>query len=332
MSDLARRGLLRAEYTARINRVQDHIERNLDADLRLADLAAVANFSAYHFHRVFRALVGETVAEFTQRLRLQAAAGMLVKQPGVTVTEVALRCGYASSATFARAFKERFGVSATTWRDRGGAERSKSGKADRKAGRTVSNAGNAAGLRRDYPEGVRKTPDRRSAMAKLDYSVEVRELPELTVAYIRHTGSFGGIGAAFERLMRWAGARGLVRFPETRMLAVYHDDPEVTDPEKLRSSACVSVPAGTPVDGQVGSMTVPGGRFAVAHFEIQPTQFGEAWNALMRDWLPESGYQPDDRMCYELYLNDPSRHPEGKFIAAGLDPMVRGGAVPGEAR
>lgn len=145
-------------------------------------------------------------------------------------------------------------------------------------------------------------------------SVEVKEMPEMHVAYYRHVGSYSGVGEAFAKLMRWAAPRGLIQFPKTQMLGVYHDDPEITDPARLRSSACITVPEGTEVGGEIGTMTVPGGKFAVGSFEIAHEQFAEAWDELMGRWLPESGYQPDDRPCYELYRNDPKTHPEGKFI------------------
>jgi len=158
-------------------------------------------------------------------------------------------------------------------------------------------------------------------MDKSKFKVEVKEAPALTVAYVRHIGPFQGIGQAFEKLMRWAGPRGLLRFPETKVLGVYHDSPEITETDKLRSDAGITVPPQTVVEGEIGKMTVPGGLFAVAYAEVAPHEFGEAWNVLMRDWLPESGYQPDDRMCYELYLNDPQNHPEGKFIIEIHEPI-----------
>ena len=151
--------------------------------------------------------------------------------------------------------------------------------------------------------------------------VDVKEMPEMHVAYIRHIGPYNQIGGAFGKLMQWAGPRGLLRFPETKMLGVYHDDPGITEESKLQSSACITVPEGMPVDGEVGTMRIPGGLFAVGHVEINPDQFGEAWDKLMGEWLPESGYQPDDRPCYELYLNDPKQHPEGKFIVDICEPV-----------
>jgi len=94
----------------------------------------------------------------------------------------------------------------------------------------------------------------------------------------------------------------------------------VTDASKLRSDACLTVPPGTKGDGEIGTMKVPGGLFAVAHVEMDVTQFGEAWDKLM-EWMPTSGYQPDDRMCYEMYLNDPDTHPEKKWIVDICEPI-----------
>ena len=62
-------------------------------------------------------------------------------------------------------------------------------------------------------------------------------------------------------------------------------------------------------------MVIPGGKYAVAHFELSsPEEYQSAWYTLCGGWLPESGYQPDDRPSFEHYLNDPNKHPEGKHI------------------
>ena len=149
-------------------------------------------------------------------------------------------------------------------------------------------------------------------------SVEVREVPEMQVAYIRHIGPYASNEALFQglfgRLMAWAGPRGLIRFPETKMLTIHYDNPNMTDEGKLRVDVCISVPRGTPAEGEIGSMIIPGGKNAVARFEIAPDQYGDAWEAVYGGWMQQSGYQPDDRPCYEVYLNDPKEHPDGKHI------------------
>src|SRR5688500_11577282 len=65
-------------YQMRVNRVIDHIRAHLGDTLTLADLAGVAAFSPFHFHRVFKAATGETLFGFIQRVRLERAAVALL--------------------------------------------------------------------------------------------------------------------------------------------------------------------------------------------------------------------------------------------------------------
>jgi len=125
----------RLEYEKRVNLVIDHVSAHLAEDLSLEGLARVAAFSPFHFHRIFRAISGETVFAFVQRLRLERAANALRYHGDRSILAVALDHGFSSAATFARAFKAHFGMSATDWR-RGGAERwSNRGKANRNQGK-----------------------------------------------------------------------------------------------------------------------------------------------------------------------------------------------------
>jgi AraC family transcriptional regulator len=319
MNPIDRRELLRAEYMSRINRVIDYIERNIGRELRLDELARTANFSPFHFHRVFGALVGEPLYAFILRLRAEKAACALLDKPKASITEIALDFGYSTSAAFARAFRERFGMSASEWRAGGHEAWRKMRQTKSKKEQALGKIWEESGTSSSYTEGDQSP--RRKDMSDVKIDVEVKELPELEVVYVRHIGPYQGIGQAFEKLMKWAGPRGLVRFPATKVLSVYHDNPDITEADKLRSDACITVPPDTKAEGEIGRMTIPGGKFAVAKTEISQDQFADAWNALMRDWLPESGYQPDDRLCYEVCLNDPKSHPEGKFIIEICEPI-----------
>lgn len=310
---------LRQEYVARINRVTNYIRAHLSGDLRLDTLARVANFSPYHFHRIFRGMTGETLNTFIRRIRAETAAMKLINNPKMTITSIAMHCGFSSSAAFAREFKIFFGMSASQFRNGGPQSLRKIREADSKIDQPIRKDGKDTGLTSVYTERVIQTLRRGTSM--IEMNVEVKELPELHVAYIRHIGPYHEIPEAFKKLDRWAGPRGLINFPETKFLGVYHDNPEITEASKLRSSACITVPEDTPVEGEVGKMTIPGGLFAVAHVEINEDQYAEAWDKLMGEWFPESGYQPDDRMCYELYLNDPKQHPEGKHIVDICEPV-----------
>jgi AraC family transcriptional regulator len=309
---------VREEYALRINRVIDYIEANLDQELSLDKLAEVACFSRFHFHRVFGAMVGEKLGQFIQRVRIERAAAKLVQNPRRSVTEIAFEHGFSSSAVFARAFKEAFGMSAGQWRSQG---TSKIGKPKSNERKSISNIGKESVVPSLYIEGDVTTQTWRITMKEkpqFQGEITVKDVPEFQVAYIRHIGPYAGNPALFQglmaRIMAWAGPRGLIRFPETRLLTIYHDDPSITDPNKLHIDVCISVPKGTPTEGEIGTMVIPGGKNAIARFEISSDQFGDAWNAVYGEWMRGSGYEPDDRPCYELSLNDPRQHPEGKHI------------------
>lgn len=310
---------LRQEYTSRINRVIDYLEANIDGDLSLETLSGVANFSKYHFHRIFRAMVGETLNQFIQRIRLEKAATQLKFNPKKSITEIAFDCGFSGSAAFARAFKDAFQMSASEWRSEGQSSESKNRKTKRKNRQTSGKNRKDFDISSYYIDDQTLNLNWRIKMKdKQQIKVEVKEMPEFHVAYVRHIGPYKGDSQLFEglfdKLMRWAGPRGLLRFPDTKVLSVYHDDPKITDEEKLRTSACITIPRDTSVEGEIGKMTISGGAFAVASFEINTDEYEEAWDLLMGGWLPDSGYQPDDRLCYEMMLNNPKEHPEGKHI------------------
>jgi AraC family transcriptional regulator len=281
----------RREYVARLNLVLDHINAHLDSTLSLVELARVARFSPFYFHRLFRFLTGESVHDYVSRLRLERAAQMLKTDTDLTITGIALNCGFSSSSNFARAFRAHFGMSARDFRKKWQVQRKKREEPRR------------------GPRYAQAMKSERSTMKP-----EVRQVPELTVAYVRVLGGYKDslIGPAFGRVMSWAGARSLIRGCP-RVLGVSYDDPSITPADKCRYDACLAVPKGTEPSGDVGIETLPAGRYAVGRYEGSINRIGDAWSELTT-WLPTSGFQPDDRPCYEEYMNDGNADPNRRFI------------------
>jgi len=279
----------RVEYELRVNRVIDHIRDHLADELSLDGLACIAAFSPFHFHRIFRAITGETLFGFVQRIRLERAATALVLRRDESILAIALDHGFSAPATFARAFRARFGMSATAWRAGGAARWRKHGKAIRKPGK-ASRGG---------------TRHRRAMNTTTN--VRVVSLPSYRVAYMRHVGAYGahGIPELWQRMRVWMEAHGLLG-PHSIALGIGRDDPEVTAPERLRYDACVVVADAFEPDGHVNVTHVPGGRYAVREFVGTARDIGAAWESLYRDWLPGSGFQPEDRPCLEIYRGDPA--------------------------
>jgi AraC family transcriptional regulator len=105
-------------YTERINEVTQYIREHIDEPLNREVLAAVAGFSVPHFHRIFTAHVGENIASYVRRVRLERA-GRKLRMGAVDITEVALAAGYDTHAAFSKAFKQHFGLSPNEFRQLG---------------------------------------------------------------------------------------------------------------------------------------------------------------------------------------------------------------------
>jgi AraC family transcriptional regulator len=207
------------------------------------------------------------------------------------VLAVALDHGFSSAATFARAFRAHFGMSATQWRT-GGAERRRARYlAKRKPGKQVHKPGKAA---------------RRGDAHTRRMNIRVTHMPVQHVAYMRYVGPYGphGIPELWKRFTTWLESRDLLA--HSVRLGVAHDDPSVTAPEKCRYDACVVVSPDFPADRRVNVMDVPGGRYAVADFRGTAREIEGVWDRVFGAWLPASGFEPDDRPCFELYRGDPN--------------------------
>ena len=283
------------EYYKRINRVIDYIERNLDKELTLGELADISCFSRFHFNRIFSSLIGETLFQFIQRLRLEKAATLLCFEKNKSILEIAMDCGYSNAASFSKSFKAYHGVPPSQWN-----QNSKMGQANSNYGKELFHQLVDTELNSNW----------RYSMDKKSISVEVKEIPQESVAYVRHIG----------QLCQWASPRDLIS-KDARFITIYHDNPEITEEDKLRVSVCLGVPEGTDGEGDINIMTIPGGKYAIGHFEIDVTEYGDAWSFLCGDWLSSSGYEPDDRPCFEMMKNDPKNHPEGKHIVDIYEPI-----------
>jgi len=295
----------RREYAARMNRVVDYIQGHLADPLDLERLASVACFSPFHFHRIFRAWMGETLQTFVHRLRLERAAQSLVFDRLKSISEIALECGFSSPSAFARAFKDAFGATAGEWRKR------KIRQPDRKPWK----AGEGAGLGFSELTGL-LARNEETPMTDLPFEVQVRHLAPTTIAYLRHVGPYKGDTALFRRLFgklfAWAGPRGLMG-PDLSYLSLCQDNPNLTPAAKQRLEVALVVPAGTAPSGEIGVKTMDGGLYATARVLVKIEDYAAQWDALVADWLPESGYQPDHRPAIEFYLNNPDQDPEGRY-------------------
>ena len=256
-------------YPARIQRVVDYLAVHLDEALDLETLARVAHFSPYHFHRIYRGLLGETVNDTVRRLRLhRSAIDLLDRDLGIDRT--ARRAGYASQAAFTRAFRAEYGEPPARYRV------------------------------------ARRATELDQERNLTTYRVETATLPKLRVAAIEHRGDYQLTSKAFERLMTVAATTGLLT-PDTRTIGIYRDDPVSVPQDELKSTACITVPDDWAPSGELTEAHIEGGRYARIVHTGPYTELKTAYDWLYQTWLPNSAEEPRNLPCLEEYLNDPRR-------------------------
>jgi len=295
--------IMKNEYLSRLNRTIDYIRSHSHEDLNLARLAEVACFSKYHFHRIFRAILGETVNEFVQRIRLEKAMGQLILHKFKSITEIALDSGFSSSQNFARSFKAHYGITPSRVR----AEYSWDSwlkKMKKIKGQYIKELQPDEMALANYNFFHRKLSLERILTKPSKMQVTVKKLPSYRVAYVRSWGPYSveAGSSAFTRLLQWATPRGFVNH-ESFLMGVVWSNPDFTPPEKLIYDACVTVPESTEADRWVSIQLLQGGDFAVHHCEIEIHRQEEEWMRFLLSWLAKSEYQPDDRPAYTIYYN-----------------------------
>jgi len=279
-------------YLERVNLAIDCVVSRLGdtGGLRLEEVSRAAGLSPFHFHRVFQALMGETLADFVKRLRLDKALVIMCHGRKPSLTQVAFGCGFSSSSDFCRCFKQRFGVAPSAfdtraWRKAHGAEL--------KA--IVDGSTQRSHLQR-LPAGL--NPD--------GFKVKIRDLPARTVAYIRVRNPYRGdaVFKAIERLVTWAERNSLA---DGQWLGYQWDNPEITPLERCVYQIAVEAEAFTP-KGEIGRFRFP--PMTVAQVELRGGVDLElrALQWLFGVWLPKSGYVPDDHPCFEAFIGRPFAH------------------------
>jgi len=287
------------DYKRRMLQVLVYIQQHLDEPLALDQLARIACFSPFHFHRVFRGMVGEPVKEYVRRLRLERAAHRLKLSQG-SVIDIALGAGYLSHEAFTRSFKSAFGMAPSQFR----------------LARGVEFAEVPSSIHYGEPPSQRFRTLRRGGKMK----VEIKTLQPMRVAFMRHTGPYGEVGSVWDRLLTMMGKDGYLG-GNPMMLGICHDDPEVTPPAMIRYDACLAVDAAFAPSGEIGVQTVSGGEYAVTTHIGSYHQLGKTYAEFLGQWLPRSGRELADAPCFEVYLTDPDSTPADELLTDIYAPL-----------
>ncbi|HEY2513618.1 MAG TPA: AraC family transcriptional regulator [Polyangiaceae bacterium] len=277
-------------YQAAVERTVRRVAASLDTALDLAALARAAALSPFHFHRIFRGMVGETPLELHRRLRLERAAYRLLGSDA-SVTTLAFDAGYETHEAFTRAFRQAYGAPPSSFRE------------TVRGPRAFWKVHLAARSGVHFDPTVQE-PHTHFEPQESTMNVTVETVPELRIAAVHHVGPYNRISDAFQRLDALVRPAGLLR-EGTQMLAIYHDDPETTPAAELQADAGITVPEGLPLPEGLVEKRIPAGRYARTTHAGPYATLGDTWARFMGQWLPGSQERVGPGSSYEVYRNTP---------------------------
>lgn len=276
------------DYIQRINKVVAYINDHLDESLDLKTLAEVAALSEFHFHRVFKALKGESIGAHISRLRIEAAARLL-RYSALSIEDIAFNIGYEAPAALSKAFKNQYGITPTQYRTNKDIYIMK---------KEIIN-----------PDLALKAP-------------KIMELEPKNLIYVALTGEYGTLdyGKSYEQL--WAVVKSQKLFTKgIESICVSYDDPKITEASLQRSEVSLSIHKHADPEGEVSCKTLAGGKYAVFFYQGSYTHLSAVYDAAMR-WVIDSEYEIREEPTFEKYLNDSRRTPEEKLKTEVYIPII----------
>jgi len=260
-----------AHYRTRFRRVLDYLDRHLERAPAVEELAEVAAFSKYHFHRQFCGLFGIGVYEYAQLGRLKRASYRLAfRRPAKTI-DVALASGYATPEAFGRAFKKVVGQTPTEFKATPRWESWHAAFAPLTKIRSTHMA----------PE---YTPDQ----------VRITDFPATRVATLEHRGDPRRIGSTIRKFIDWRRENRLHPDRSATFNVLYTDEYGIA-PDEFRFGLCAATErAIAPNDHGVVATVLPAGRCAVLRHLGSDATLRAALAYLYSDWLPGSGQELRD--------------------------------------
>lgn len=263
------------EYHKSINKIVDYINANLKKSIDLKSLARISNISEFHFHRLFKAFIGETIGSYITRQRIEKSAQIL-QTTNSTLSEIAKKVGYQTSYSLSKAFKKHFGISPSAFRN------------------------------------IEVFFSSKSAISKfkpLNLNPEIINIDKKELVYIRIITKYGSekdYNLAWKKLIQFGKEQNILN-SKTEYIGLSFDDPTITASNKCRFYACVSTGKTIEPYSEFGLQTIENGKYAVFKLKGSYSELEKLYHSIYFDWLPKSAFQLRDNISFEKYLNNPNK-------------------------
>jgi len=258
-------------YQKSIDKVLTYIDTNLDEKPDLDKLAEMANLSKFHFHRIMRAFLDESLGSYINRIRLETAVKLL-RYSAQPINDIAYQIGYDTPSAFSKGFKKMFGVSPTYIR------KNKSLKNEQKNTAMINN---------------------------FQLVETTKTIKDIQVIFQQSKGKIGDNTTKANWETLFAKAQKLqVLNPESKFYGINWDDPEITPKEKVRYDACISIQNNINTETNFSSKTISGGKYLCFLYKGDYQNLGLVYNHIFRDWIIKKDYDLREEPIFEQYINN----------------------------
>ena len=262
------------DYLKRINEIVEYINNHLNEEMDLKKLAEISCFSTFHFHRIFKAFQHETLATYITRVRVETAARLL-RYTELPIETIAYNVGYEVPSSLSKAFKQFYDISPITYRN---------------------NKNYFIMKRTDL------NPDLKLKAPKFV------DMESKQVIYIRLMGAYSDLDFPGTFAKLWNCVKEQKLFSAgIEHIGIYHNDPKVTESEKLQSDVCLVIHKSVQPQREIGVKEISGGRYAVFSYQGAYSNLGAVYDTIFAKWLPSSGCELRNIPIFEKYCNDPSK-------------------------
>lgn len=281
------------DHYKRINRVLQYIRLHLDEELELEKLALIGSYSVFHFHRIMRAYLGESIGAFIIRIRMENSLTLL-RFTDLPVKEIAMKMGYDNISSFNRAFKKRFDVSPVEYRKTNELSIKENG----------------------FKQKMEAMKHLKSEKPK------IKTLKARKLIYVQMRGRYTeSASKAWERICEFAKEKKLFGF-RTEFIGISHDDPKVTKAEKLRYDACLTITKDVQPEGDIGIQEIHEGKYAIFTHKGPYENLTNSYDYIFGKWIVDNQVELRSKPGYEKYLNSPDNTKPEQLLTEIHVPIV----------
>lgn len=267
-------------YQERLNIIMEYIHNHLDGKIEIKTLAKLSHFSDFHFHRITRALLGEPIGAYIARTRLETAAKM-IRYTDLSIETISYNVGFETPSALSKMFKKQFGISPSTYRN-------------------------------DKSYIIKN-----KHLMELQLNIKkpkIKNLEDKKCLYVRMKGNYKSLDYSGAWTKLWAQVKAQKLFTKgIEHLGLPHDNPKVTDENKVQYDACLVIHKDAKPIGDIGVKTIKGGKFAIFLYQGSYSHFAEVYDYMFNEWLLNTDYELRDVPVMEKYISHPDRVAEEKL-------------------